>query len=46
MEGFNRGADVISNAEYAKKFAESCKHRMLRIYEEWYRELKIEDLSI
>ncbi len=39
--GYNQGREVIENAESALKFAESCRSRLLRIYNEWFDSLEI-----
>jgi hypothetical protein len=36
--------DVIDGADKALRFAKSCKSRMIRIYQEWYNNFKIEEL--
>ena len=43
MDGFNN-SDIISNSAAAKEFAIACKSRILRIYREWFKSLKIGDL--
>ena len=35
---------VIDDADKAFRFAKSCKSRMIRIYQEWYNNFKIEEL--
>lgn len=41
LPGYNQGRQVIENAEAALKFAEACRSRMLRIYNEWFDSLWI-----
>ena len=41
LDGFNVGGDAISNSAKALLFANSCRSRLIRIYCEWFYELKI-----
>ncbi len=41
LPGYNQGRQVIENAEAALKFANACRSRMLRIYNEWFDSLGI-----
>lgn len=41
MSGFDQDQKILSNAEAASKFAEACKSRIIRMYEEWYKQLRL-----
>lgn len=44
QDGFDHSADVIKNPKSSYSFAISCKSRLVRIYREWYENLKIGEL--
>lgn len=41
LPGFDQERNILETAESALKFAESCKNRIIRIYSEWFTQLKI-----
>lgn len=41
LPGFDKGREVISDAEAALDFAEACKSRIIRMYKEWFEQLRL-----
>jgi len=44
LAGFDQDRNILSDANAALAFAESCKSRIVRIYDEWYKNLMLAEI--
>ncbi len=44
LDGFNQGRNILSEPSAALAFATSCKSRIVRIYNEWYKNLRLAEI--